>query len=193
VGPKKRTLHLLAARARNIGERIDAVNKASDKPVTCKRGCAHCCYQAIFATAAEAAEIYRAHGATVEALLPAIRAQASAYAGLAVGTGLEQGLQTGADVMALICAPWWARHEACAFLDLATNECRIYASRPVACRAYQVVSDPVHCGTQDAHEVEIASVDKYEVAKALDWANAGQPVAKPLAMAVLEVRKEMRR
>lgn len=192
TGLQKRRLLQMAVRARQVADGVDETCRDIREPITCTRGCAHCCYQAIFCTAPEAALIYKEHRALVEGMLPALTAQAEAIEALAVHLERPEEITRGAEVMAKICVPWWERHEACVFLDTATNDCRIYSARPVACRAYAVISDPVHCASADPCEVTIVSPDRAMIAEALSWAAQGTPVAMPVSRAVLHARKALR-
>jgi hypothetical protein len=56
---------------------------------------------------------------------------------------------------------WMARKKGCPFLDKKLGECRVYSSRPLACRTYYVVSDPANC-SPDKPGAEVQIIDPVE-------------------------------
>lgn len=117
-----------------VGAFMAALDRAvakglAGRPISCSKGCAHCCYLPVEAGLGEA-------------VWAAIRVYQWAdwrhFAGTLTAHALEQ-TQRG-----YWGGEWFARHVPCPFL-LGDGSCRIYDRRPVACRAHYVQSPPENC------------------------------------------------
>lgn len=112
--------------AKRVNYRLDKMITSflEENPTTCKKGCAHCCYQFLYATMDEAEYIYR-------------------YCN---ENGIPIDWDMIMDQVRLDKDNWISRPEGeckCIFLD--NNTCSIYPVRPMACRKYYVSSDPADC------------------------------------------------
>jgi Fe-S-cluster containining protein len=97
------------------------------QPVSCRKGCAACCYCHVSVTPQEAALlVYFAHEQGVKIDRDKLRRQA------------QKNLQTW-NTLAPV-------ERACVFLA-SDNTCAVHEHRPGACRKYLVVTDPRHCDT----------------------------------------------
>lgn len=167
-----------------LGELYAAIDTALTEhlkkfQVTCKRGCAHCCYLLTGVTAAEAAPIAeklfeKPDWKEIVARL-ADTARRSSFDGL---TRLS----------------FFKEKVPCAFLDLKKNECEIYELRPAACRSHFVVSDPAFCdpdhpiGTTSRIDVGAQITEHvFDLAKQVE----DPPMAAPLAVMVLYCMEQM--
>lgn len=140
------------------------------KDITCKKGCAYCCYLQIDISKDEAALI-RAFCEDEGISLRKNRLQSQAQA-----KGREA----------------WAKltpeQKRCVFLD-EFNECLIYDHRPASCRKYLVVSDPELCDAETIRKVPIFVNWHVEViASAILNGSQGGPLAEML-LDVMEVEK----
>lgn len=112
--------------------------------VTCKRGCTHCCYQAVALTFPEAVvarleagdDWWKAHSVEVER---------RAALWIRKTTRIE----------------WLMSKTPCIFLD--GIDCRIYDVRPITCATYMVVTDPELC-SPDHPGGEVGYVDMKDIA-----------------------------
>lgn len=118
--------------------RLDAsvARVLAGKPVSCSRGCAACCYQLVTIGIGEALWI-----ADWVDRQPDARDWGRRLA-------TDAAVQENAGLV-----DHFERHVPCTFLDLATNECRIYERRPSACRYHFVRTPPENCalGAADPH------------------------------------------
>lgn len=105
---------------------FDLIGEATKNAVPCKPGCSSCCYQPVLISHAEADLIARETGRTTAAVDYTLQAD-DAYVG-----------------------------KPCSFLNEKTGACRIYASRPMACRGhYSVAMDDVMCYIHPGHSMRV--------------------------------------
>jgi Fe-S-cluster containining protein len=107
--------------------------RAEGHTIPCKRGCDACCYEALLLMHMEMRPILKHLASMPKPLLADIRARLLDW--------VEGMRRAGLDPFA---AEWdvhayYRAHLACPLLDQKTNECRVYAARPVACRGHHVV------------------------------------------------------
>jgi Fe-S-cluster containining protein len=99
--------------------------------VTCKAGCASCCYHPVLITILEAVPIYGAlvaRGRWLPSLKATLQKTALLTAGLDIGV-------------------WLLSNIACPLLSK-ENRCTVYDARPFACRVTAAVGDPYYCAPQ---------------------------------------------
>jgi Fe-S-cluster containining protein len=132
-----------------------------DLKASCKAGCGGCCAIHTVITDDEA-EVLASHVKTDEQ-----RAR------------LER--LKGHDALSYMKFKWPERR--CAFLNPETNMCTVYEQRPMACRIYQVKSDPALCAAEGIVSVE-AIVEL--VPRMLSGALERLSPRKPMPEAVLE-------
>ena len=118
---------------------------ASDLRILCRAGCSRCCHQAVHGVYAfEIVNLYRLLRPLGE--FDAIRAAFAAYAEQfqatveQVGESDSEGDPVQHAVEAFIAAAL-----PCPLLE--NDRCRVYAQRPMPCRMYHSLTDPVHCLT----------------------------------------------
>ncbi len=145
----KRTLQVIAG---EIDTAIDHVKKHSiDQPVTCEKGCSHCCYQMITATPAEgigAVQYLAEQGRLREIDMDRLRDD--------VNMLFEDGMNMD---------KWWRLRRPCTFLA-DDGTCKVYPARPYPCRTHLVVSDPFQCSPENTQKgltlvVDTRQVDHY--------------------------------
>ena len=179
---------------RNIAERLTAVAvkgvEQEGRRVACAKGCAACCRQVVAVSALEARELVKLIGrlpepqrARVRERFAAARRRLEAEAphllpqllhptdAAADGTGLK----TEAELHEFSRA-YLRLGIACPFLE--DEACSIYEERPVACRQYVVVSDPVHCATlsPEVRAVVPAGGVAHSWAPVAEYTARGRPV-----------------
>jgi Fe-S-cluster containining protein len=145
-------------------------------PVSCKAGCAHCCYQQT--------ALYEPEGIT-------IAIEVSRWPDWRLW--VERLVETAR----LACLPesmereaWFQRHVPCPFLT-DENLCRIYEWRPGACRWHRVATPAANCalGAEDPVVLrhDTAAVDGLLMGFCIDYhAEVGTPiVAGPLPLMVV--------
>ncbi len=133
---------------RAFARRIEA--DAQPSTISCQPGCAACCQQSVLLTWVEADLIVSRHRSVVAELLPELDRQN----GVMLELGAERRSQTIADAsedaaQSLLRQRWSKLGVPCAFLEQSSQRCRIYASRPLACRAHAVTSPPEACKRSD--------------------------------------------
>jgi Fe-S-cluster containining protein len=138
------TLEALTARDRRFGY----------PPPFCHRGCSNCCHELVYCTSEEARRILdhcRAQGIPLDRAL--LERQLRHVARDANGD------HTGATT-------WNDQPEAdqaCAFLDPADGSCRIWAVRPMVCRAHLAEGTDAHCrprnGVEDPRALGISYLE----------------------------------
>jgi Fe-S-cluster containining protein len=126
-----------------------AVKRYADagQPVSCKRGCAACCRQAVPVTEAEA----RALAALVAAMPSPQRERVVARFDAAVRAvqaspsvrSLRDHIARGERAYEQTVVDYYHLQIDCPFLE--DEACSIHASRPIVCRDYMVTSEPRHC------------------------------------------------
>ncbi len=152
--------------------------------VSCRIGCAHCCYQLTTISTPEGIVL-------AENILAGPRAELHGILRALHETALAD------------CAPRVNRRNRydsavpCALLDLKTNTCSTYADRPGCCRFHVVVTDPVQCsgdatgptGALDLLDIEGAL---WEVTAGMSQDLGVEPyVQAPIAVMVLHVLPAM--
>jgi Fe-S-cluster containining protein len=192
----------MASRVTQLNVELDAtIAKTRVDTISCKKGCAACCYQLLGVTVAEASLIYTRHKKLVEELLPRLREDSLQMDEILLKNGIdpnapppkgEPPIMLGPS-RELLCDAWWELLKPCPFLDEKKRECRIYEERPASCRSYFVTSDPVLCEADQGTRVNVWTVDQERLAFALAWANGGKNLSiGPVADVLLHVRKELR-
>jgi Fe-S-cluster containining protein len=132
---------------------VDAgVVKALDgRPVSCTKGCDHCCYQLVGIGVGEALYI-----AAYLTRLPSWREWAKRLFRDAYAQTLPRMDKT----------KWFDNHTPCTFLG-SDHLCRIYDRRPAACRYHFVRTPPENCalGAKDPH------TERYDTGEAAGYLN----------------------
>jgi Fe-S-cluster containining protein len=146
---------------RDLALRIQA--DADRSTSSCQPGCAACCERAVLLTWAEADLIVAQHRNVVAEVLPELDRQNTVMARL----GAERGAQTMAEGSAeaelrLRQDRWYGLRIPCALLEQSKNLCRVYESRPLACRSLLVASPPGACERRESDLSAPASVVAYE-------------------------------
>lgn len=98
-------------------------------PVSCKAGCAHCCYQLVAAGISEALYI------------ASMIAERDDWRDWAKRLFDEAQVLRGCTDM----VEWFERHRPCVFLEPASGLCQIYERRPAACRYHFVRTPAENC------------------------------------------------
>lgn len=126
------------------------------KPVSCSKGCDACCRQLVPIAPAEARSLQKLVQSMPESRKQTILSrfernlaelrESGVHAELLDRRFWEKGVarEVGLRYLAL--------NLQCPFLEEGT--CGIYAHRPIACREYLVMSDPVHCQNPDGKKIE---------------------------------------
>lgn len=148
----------MSERVRAAGRRVLEQYKAVDLrlaevakefDVSCRRGCSHCCYQIVGTTVLEAVSLA---GWVLDTFAPpnlaALRAQLKTEA---------DAIDAAGGIMKYR-KEYLSEHRACVFLDSA-GECAVYELRPIACRAYMVVSPPADCAPGGSSDGNVAVVN----------------------------------
>jgi Fe-S-cluster containining protein len=129
---------------REFAARIDAEGKRAHVP--CAPGCAACCERAVVLTWAEADLIVAQHPDVVAEVLPELERHNTLLAELGAGRAARTLSDTSAqEEHSELLARWFTQRVPCAFLDAASKHCRVYESRPLACRSHAVTSPPEVC------------------------------------------------
>lgn len=111
---------------RRMDETIATDMKDKAPPISCKRGCAHCCHMFVAATRSEAKHltmVAATHDIPID--IERLRKQST----------MTDDTWTKMPI----------KDQACVFLDTQTKECRVYNDRPLSCRKYFVTSNPEIC------------------------------------------------
>lgn len=138
-----------------LREWFDPLERATADRVTCRRGCAHCCYKFVDGGLAEGALIALHVRETMPERERAIRA------GLAAQIKTLEALGSREHE-----ARYFDAHHACVFLDQATQDCSIYSVRPASCRQHLAVSDPALCSPALNPEGVVSFIDARAVSHA---------------------------
>jgi Fe-S-cluster containining protein len=145
------------ALAEAVGDRVVEVEAAAGRPVTCRRGCAHCCRHLAPISAIEARAIHALVEAMPEPRRSAIRDRfAAVRAALAAAGLLDEVLglaQLTAEQARVTAARYMLLGLACPFLG-ADESCSIYTERPLVCREYLVTSPVAYCIDPTAGRIE---------------------------------------
>ncbi len=156
IGPKKKRrlrivaavdwLHTAADQTIKTGIAVYEANQ--EHRIQCKRGCNACCRMAIAVTMPEAVAIVSKFPDVVREVTSTLEAHADRIVDITMQHAPEVlragGTKLSREQNASICDAWWREQLACAFLG-ADGDCRIYEARPLACRAYLVVSESSKC------------------------------------------------
>ncbi len=155
-------------RGKRVHQLIEAeIEKSAHIPVTCHKGCSACCHLEVEITADDAAVLAQAvnNGVHIDRMQLAERAKRVKHDAL------------------------WARpinpDNRCLFLG-ADGACRVYESRPAACRKLSVVSDPELCATFGA-EPEPRIIPMAEVIISAAISSENNPSAQMAKMLKLEL------
>jgi Fe-S-cluster containining protein len=128
-----------AARIRIVSEfehRIRRQAVDAKKPITCQKGCSHCCYYPITLSLLDGISLFR--------WLAETRLWSHS---------LKKSLQEMADhTLNLSFEVWTLSMIPCPFLDEQQSLCRIYEARPFTCRLAFSVGDPYFCHPHRMHE-----------------------------------------
>jgi Fe-S-cluster containining protein len=148
--------HLVLAWYRRLDPRVD--EGVGLGPVSCKAGCAHCCYQQTALFQPEGMAI-----AVEVARLPDWQVWAER---------LVEAARLACQPESLEREAWFERHVPCPFLT-SENLCRIYERRPAACRWHRVATPSANCafGAEDpiVHRYDTSSVDGLLMGLCLDF------------------------
>jgi len=129
--------------------------RTSDLAIQCRFGCTRCCHQAVHGVFAfEIINLYRQLRplAGYEAIHDAFVRYADQFqATVAQIVDADDG-EPGDPVMRALDA-FAAAAQPCPLLQ--GNNCRVYADRPVACRMYHSLTDPVYCTTPQGRTFHI--------------------------------------
>lgn len=150
-------------RLRRMGRRMVSTYIDSEKMVakvsegltlSCKQGCAGCCYQLVLASLPEAVAVAEYFLSNVQrrGLIPDIMRSLWAQLGSIEGANIAEHRQN-----------YFQKKQACVFLVEETKLCSIYPVRPAACRHHFVVSDPALCqpeaGMQEVGRVNASEAE----------------------------------
>lgn len=119
---------------------------ADGQPVTCKRGCAHCCRQLVTCTVAEAIGILL-HLRHAARLGDDVRDRLFEDVELLFEAGMSN-------------EKWFKLQRPCVLLK--DEQCTVYQVRPTSCRALMVVSEPERCNVANG-SVQVLALDTREV------------------------------
>ena len=152
-----------AKRLRRMGRKMVALYEKLDPavarstahlPISCKAGCAGCCYLLALISLPEGVAIaeYFLEDTQRRNLIPLL--MRSFYEQI-------QAMPSGTLTFKEIREAYFAKKVPCTFLDTETNLCTIYPVRPGACRYHLVVTDPKLC-MPEAGPQEVARANTLE-------------------------------
>ena len=134
---------------REVDTWIAAMPEDDRTAIPCKKGCAYCCYQFMLVSLPET--MYMIKNLIQE---PQGRKWLKDHAPV-----FNQQVQmiNGFEESKLESyrAKWFDASTPCAFLDMQTNSCVIYKTRPVICRSYFVNTSPEQCAGPSGTRVAI--------------------------------------
>jgi Fe-S-cluster containining protein len=135
VETKQEALDLLDEMYEVIAPGYNAISNQ----MSCRKGCAACCYQAIPSTALETARIKKfiANHERRDEWLKKINELKDHYP-----------KAKGSSTFTELASPYFFEGRPCPFLSTEDNTCGIYPVRPQTCRSHMVVSDPQSCHAQ---------------------------------------------
>ena len=111
--------------------------------IPCKRGCDACCYEAVVALSIELGPMVKELRSMSKETLNEIRERIEAWAVGMRKAGLDPK-DSEPDVHA-----YYRAHLPCPLLDEKTHECRVYRTRPGACRGHHIVdASPEVCANR---------------------------------------------
>lgn len=114
------------------------------KKLSCKKGCSHCCMQMVEVTTDEG-----------RLILKYIKENNIQYD----QQKLERHAQMEHDP-----DKWWnLKNEEKECIFLKNNECQIYPVRPISCRKYFVITDPIICGDPNSPDVGVMIIPDAEI------------------------------
>jgi Fe-S-cluster containining protein len=157
--------------------------------VSCQRGCAACCDQAVLTSLAEGMLIVDQYRPVVQEVVAELLRQEE----LLVDQGIDAAMM---DIFNPATAParqafldqWYAKRVPCAFLDPRTRLCRVYNARPLGCRSHVVMSPPELCDLRIGETETPPTVmgydpgDEYNVALAHNWSTTRKITGGPTAL-----------
>lgn len=162
---KRRRLHVLAEEMDHLNQGLVdhfAKQVPEHHPVSCSKGCAACCRQAVVMTLPEGAVIVRKYRELVVQKRETLEEMRDLFSELVERHGYVEGRhETMAPAMAEAGMTYWQYQLRCPFLG-PKDECLIYDARPVACRLYYVVSPAENCTSRDGRNVSIVSMSDIE-------------------------------
>jgi Fe-S-cluster containining protein len=121
---------------------------ASGQPISCKQGCAHCCYQAVPISLVEAEALAEWIRTLPEEQQRELARRFRETAQKLSAAGLTESLahmvqHNPTEATVRLALDYLYQRIPCPFLEGAA--CSIYPIRPFACREYLVTSAPEHC------------------------------------------------
>jgi Fe-S-cluster containining protein len=164
--------------------------------VQCKRGCSACCYQFTGVLLPEAIAIVVRHRAVVDSVQSKMAADTWHLGKIFKSLGYDEttpAIDLDEEQRNAIANAWWKLRRPCPFLDEEKGECRVYDSRPIACRSYHVISDPELCGAAEPTEVTAWRPKVIEAtAKIIEAQGGGMITSGAMAEIVLYALREMK-
>jgi Fe-S-cluster containining protein len=141
--------------------------RGMEDQVSCKKGCAACCDQAIMMSLAEAHLILHKHGDLVRTKVQAILQHESQMLDLIDELKIDQQKISmfnadGSDDRQRLMDAWYRTRRPCVFLRTSDMQCSIYESRPLACRAHAVFTPPSECDKRPVPEEARHTVAVYD-------------------------------
>lgn len=184
---------LLLAAQRLLDRSSRQLTNDPELAVSCRAGCSSCCSQAVPATDAEVRAVIAAIDRLPVDRQAAIERRIAATGQRLAEAGVAPDIFDGSDPHAQRAASlaYLALDEPCPLLH--DDLCSIHPDRPLACREYLVVSDPVHCGPPGATIDRVVRVrprtDAVQGYRAVS-AEFGEPTRRVLALALADARRE---
>lgn len=161
--------------------------------VSCRAGCTACCHQAVPVGPSEVVALDRAIDALEPAARERIRERITSTAAHLTALGFRSGDMVRRRDLA---SAYFDMQTPCPLLEDGT--CAVRAARPLACREYLVVSDPVHCAATPSSATSVERARIVRIRSRVDVltgharierdAGAGPP--RILALALAEPRPE---
>jgi len=147
---KKMSLPQIASHSHLMFEQVKkSAFERENPPLTCTKGCSACCKQLVLMTLSEGALVAERYPLLLSSKRDIIEAQEKRLGEIKVAIGMPDEPDT--ESMKKLSEAWWAEQQNCAFLE--NNQCRIYDSRPMACRQLYIVDDPKLCADIEPQDV----------------------------------------
>jgi len=154
------------------------VKSADGMKISCKPGCASCCYLLTLITLPEGVAIAEHFLSDVQMRNKIPELMRSFFQQI-------QHIEAGG--VKAIRDSYFRKKVPCTFLDTATNRCTVYSVRPGACRYHAVVSDPEGCSPEVRGVVSKVNVLALDAALLSTANQASNQVKVPLFIAPLPV------